>query len=166
MYIYISTHMHIYISCVNVYTLRKRNITKSYWLIPKQLIVPLRSRHFLSQKLWHFLKNTRSCVENECCCPCTVNISNVNFTSNIYIYIYILCEYVHLAQTKYYEILSNHSETAYSTTRKIAKSIYWIQITAFNITKQIPITFEQGCKCVCARGGYVSVHIGLMNICK
>ena len=42
--------------------------------------VPLRSRHFLSQKLWHFHKNTRSCVENECCCPRTVNISNVNFT--------------------------------------------------------------------------------------
>ena len=42
--------------------------------------VPLRSRHFLSQKLWHFHKNTRSCVENECCCPRTVNISNVKFT--------------------------------------------------------------------------------------
>ena len=41
--------------------------------------VPLRSRHEVSQKLWHFLKNTRSCVENECCCPRTVNISNVNF---------------------------------------------------------------------------------------
>ena len=38
---------------------------------------------FLSQKLWHFPKNTRSCVENECCCPRTVNISNVNFTSKI-----------------------------------------------------------------------------------
>ena len=42
--------------------------------------VPLRSRHFLSQKLWHLPKNTRSCVENECCCPRTVHISNVNFT--------------------------------------------------------------------------------------
>ena len=42
--------------------------------------VPLRSRHFLSQKLWHFHKDTCSCVENECCCPCTVNISNFNFT--------------------------------------------------------------------------------------
>ena len=29
--------------------------------------------------------NIRSCVENECCCPCTVNISNVNFNSK-YIY--------------------------------------------------------------------------------
>ena len=46
--------------------------------------VPLRSRHFLSQKLWHFLKNTRSCVKNECCCPRTVSISNVNFTLKIY----------------------------------------------------------------------------------
>ena len=26
---------------------------------------------FLSQKLWHFHKNTRSYVENECCCPRT-----------------------------------------------------------------------------------------------
>ena len=32
----------------------------------------------------HFHKNTRSCVENECCCPRTVNISNVNFTSNYF----------------------------------------------------------------------------------
>ena len=30
-------------------------------------------------QLWHFPKNTRSCVENECCCPRTVNMSNVNF---------------------------------------------------------------------------------------
>ena len=40
----------------------------------------LRSRHFLSQNLWHFHKSTRSCVKNECCCPRRVNISNVNFT--------------------------------------------------------------------------------------
>ena len=45
--------------------------------------VPLRSRHFLSQKLWHFHKNIRSCVENECCCPRTGNSSNVKFTSKI-----------------------------------------------------------------------------------
>ena len=38
---------------------------------------------FSVSKLWHFHKNTRSCVENECCCPRTVNISNVNFTSKI-----------------------------------------------------------------------------------
>ena len=45
--------------------------------------VPLKSIHFLSQKFWHFRKNTSSCVENDCCCPHTVNISNVNFTSKI-----------------------------------------------------------------------------------
>ena len=45
--------------------------------------VPLRSRHFLFQKLWHFHKNICSCVENEYCCPNTVNISNDNFTSKI-----------------------------------------------------------------------------------
>ena len=38
---------------------------------------------FSVSKLWHFHKNTRSCVENECCCPRAVNISNVNFTSKI-----------------------------------------------------------------------------------
>ena len=31
----------------------------------------------------YFHKSIRSCVENECCCPRTVNISNVNFTSKI-----------------------------------------------------------------------------------
>ena len=45
----------------------------------------LRSRHFLSHKLWHFHKNTRSCVKNECCCPRTVIIWNVDLTSNLYI---------------------------------------------------------------------------------
>ena len=33
-----------------------------------------------TQKLWHFHKNIRLCVENECCCPRTVNIMNVGFT--------------------------------------------------------------------------------------
>ena len=45
--------------------------------------VPLRSRHFLSQKLWHFHKNIHSFVENECCRLHTVNIPNVNFTLKI-----------------------------------------------------------------------------------
>ena len=49
----------------------------------------LRSRHILSQQLWHFHKNIRLCVENKCCCWRTVNISNVNITSNIHSYIYI-----------------------------------------------------------------------------
>ena len=44
----------------------------------------LSSRHFLSQKLWHFHhKNTRSCVKIECCCPHTVCISNVNINLKI-----------------------------------------------------------------------------------
>ena len=38
----------------------------------------------VSKKLWHFQKNIHSCVENECCCLHTVNISNVNFTSKIF----------------------------------------------------------------------------------
>ena len=47
--------------------------------------VPLSSTHFLSQKLWNFRNNIRSCVENESCGPGTVNISNVNFIfKNIY----------------------------------------------------------------------------------
>ena len=44
-------------------------------------------RTFSVSKLWHFHKNIRLCVENECCCPRTVSILNVNFTSK-YIYIY------------------------------------------------------------------------------
>ena len=36
-----------------------------------------------SIKKWHFHKNIRSCVENDCGCPRTVNISNVNITSKL-----------------------------------------------------------------------------------
>ena len=39
----------------------------------------LRSRHFLSQIFRLFHSNIRSWVENECCYPRTINISNVNF---------------------------------------------------------------------------------------
>ena len=63
--------------------MRAINPLHSAWIRRLGVRVPLKSRHFLPQKLWHFHKNTRSCVENECCCPCTVKISNVNFTSNI-----------------------------------------------------------------------------------
>ena len=45
--------------------------------------LPLRSRHFLFLKLWHFHKNIRSWFRNECCCPLTFNISNINFTTKI-----------------------------------------------------------------------------------
>ena len=33
---------------------------------------------------WHFHKssNTRSWAENECCCPCTVNMSNIDLITN------------------------------------------------------------------------------------
>ena len=41
---------------------------------------PSQIETFSVSKLWHFLKNTRSCVENEWCCLRTVNISNVSFT--------------------------------------------------------------------------------------
>ena len=37
----------------------------------------------LSQKLWHFQKNIRSRVENECCCPRKVNIAYDIFTSAV-----------------------------------------------------------------------------------
>ena len=57
-----------------------QHIYLSAWMRRLGVRVPLMSRHFLSQKLWHFYKNNRSCVENECCCPRTVNISNINFT--------------------------------------------------------------------------------------
>ena len=59
-------------------------MVRAFGMNPKRGVrVPLRSRHFLSQKLWHFHKSARSCGENECCCSHTVNISNVNFTSKI-----------------------------------------------------------------------------------
>ena len=45
--------------------------------------VPCRSRHFRFPKLRHFHKNIHACVENESCCPRTVNISNVDFTTKI-----------------------------------------------------------------------------------
>ena len=50
----------------------------SAWIRRLGVRVSLRSRHFLSQNLWHFHMNIRLCVENECCCPCTVKISNVD----------------------------------------------------------------------------------------
>ena len=38
----------------------------------------------VSKNFWLFHKNIPWGFENECCCPHTVNISNVNFTSKIY----------------------------------------------------------------------------------
>ena len=54
-----------------------------YFGTPK--FCPIHTPNIGPQKLLHFRKNIRSCAENECCCPRTVNISNVNFTSKIYI---------------------------------------------------------------------------------
>ena len=63
-------------------------MVRAFGINPKVVVrVPLRSRHFLSQKLWQFHKNIRSCVENEYCCMRTVNMSNVNFTLKNVIYI-------------------------------------------------------------------------------
>ena len=67
-----------YLQCLNTYIQR--------WidLFPRSRIV-LSVTHrspigqCLSQKLWHFHKNTRSCVENEWCCRRAVDIYNVNF---------------------------------------------------------------------------------------
>ena len=44
---------------------------------------PLQVETIFVSKLRHFHRNTHSCVENECCCPRAVNISNVDFTSQI-----------------------------------------------------------------------------------
>ena len=56
---------------------------RAFDMNPKVGGYPLRSRYFLSKKVWHFHKTIRSCVENDCCCPRTVNICNVNSTSKI-----------------------------------------------------------------------------------
>ena len=53
------------------------NSPRKQWMWLLGVGVPHRSRYFLSQKLWHIHKNIRSCVEIECCCPRTVNISHV-----------------------------------------------------------------------------------------
>ena len=45
--------------------------------------VPPQVETYSFSKLWNFHNNIRSCVENESCCPRTVYISNVNFTSRI-----------------------------------------------------------------------------------
>ena len=54
-------------------------MARAFGMNPKAR-VPLRLRHFLSQKLWRFHKNLHSCVENEWCYLYTVNISNATFT--------------------------------------------------------------------------------------
>ena len=65
-----------------------RTVEHSVWIRRLGVQEPNLLRHFLSQKLRHFLKYIRSWVVNECCCLCTIDISNVNF-KNTHIYIYI-----------------------------------------------------------------------------
>ena len=50
-------------------------------------------------KNWHFHKNSRSCVENECCCPRTVIYLKTTHT-HTNIYIYILSTIYQLANNK------------------------------------------------------------------
>ena len=65
--------------------LRQRNITHQdiSWVrqgVPCRSWGRISSTHAISS--WgYFRGNIRSWVENECCCPHTVNISNVNFTT-------------------------------------------------------------------------------------
>ena len=40
---------------------------------------------FCLKNLWHFHENIRSCIENECCCGLTVNISMLTLLQ-IYLY--------------------------------------------------------------------------------
>ena len=64
----------------NIWPRERKWLEHSAWIRRLGVRVPLRLRHFLSRKLWHFHKNIRSCVETKCCCPRTLNISNINFT--------------------------------------------------------------------------------------
>ena len=74
------SRLEITIDFICIWPWQLNRLEHSAWIRRLGVRVPLRSRHFLSQKLWYFHKNTRSCVQNECCCPRKVNISNVNFT--------------------------------------------------------------------------------------
>ena len=90
MYVYMRSkrtrikNTYVYINIV--YMRSKRTRIKNTYVYINIDVVFILSRHFLSQK--HLHKSTSSRVENECCCPRTVNIPNVNFTLNKYINIY------------------------------------------------------------------------------
>ena len=72
-------------------------IEHSAWIRSLGVGVPLRSR------LWHFPKNTHSCVENECCCPRTVNISSVNLLKK---YLYRQSQYSTSWDSKYLALIA------------------------------------------------------------
>ena len=68
----------------NVWPWQLNRLEHSAWIWNLGVRVPLSSIHFLSQKCCQIPRNTRSRVENECCCPRTVNISNVEWHLNCF----------------------------------------------------------------------------------
>ena len=88
---------------------------------------------FCLQKLWHFHKNSRSGVENECRCPRTVNISNVNFTLKIPIFYRLAsltlgqsydCPSVSEASLKNMGKLDRYKITQHNKERTVYASLY------------------------------------------
>ena len=58
-------------------------LAHSVWIRRLGFESPSGRNIFCLKNLIRFQKVIRSCVENECCCPSTVNTLNVNFTSNV-----------------------------------------------------------------------------------
>ena len=82
------------------YSISNVNFTSKIYIPPVPVLkkpwdnqVPIRSRHVMSKKFRHFHKNIRSWIENECCCPRTINMSNVVFTSKI-VFNYVYPKYM------------------------------------------------------------------------
>ena len=55
----------------------------SAWILRLGVRVSLRSRHFLSQNLWHFHKNIRLCVENDAVAHAQLKFQMLAWTSKI-----------------------------------------------------------------------------------
>ena len=76
-------HIHILRVCLDFVLLR------AFGVYPKvRDSSPLQVDTFLSIKIRHFHKNIRWCVENECYCPHTAKIPNVDFIIYIFTYTY------------------------------------------------------------------------------
>ena len=73
-YIHTYIHTYMYIHMVRAFGMNPKVGDSS----------PPQAEIFSVSKTLTLHKNIRSCVENECYCPRTVNNSNVNFTSKIY----------------------------------------------------------------------------------
>ena len=102
----------------NVWPWQLKWLEHSAWIRRLGVRVPIRLRHFLSQKLRTFHKNIRSWVENEWCCPGTVNISNVNSTTKIFCGITPCTEksaYISVAITDVTILVSYHSRQVTAT---------------------------------------------------